>query len=147
MRAKNRRHRCGTAFIVIKEHDGCFCLGHRAFSSHYNIKKIKSHPADIADAQFNRQILTQKSFALKKDGTVAVVQGSYSGQSVTFMPDLSKIMTGNGDIPDEPNGYTAIGAIKVATAAATTFTPGTTLLDAVGITATYFDVSVLPESL
>lgn len=85
--------------------------------------------------------------ALNAGGTVAVVQGSYAGQAVKFRPDLTKIMTGDGDIPDEPAGYTAIGAIKVTTAAATTFTPGTTLLDAAGITATYFDVSVLPESL
>ena len=85
--------------------------------------------------------------ALNKGGTVAVVQGSYDGQSVTFKPDLGKILIGDGDIPDEPAGYTAIGAIKVATAAATTFTPGTTLLDAAGVTVTYFDVSVLPESL
>ncbi len=56
-------------------------------------------------------------------------------------------MVGDGDIPDEPAGYTAIGAIKVVTAAETTFTPGTTLLDAAGITATYFDVAVLPETL
>lgn len=85
--------------------------------------------------------------ALNKDGTVAVVQGSYAGQAVTFKPDLTKVLVGNGDIPDEPAGYTAIGAIKVATAAATTFTPGTTLLDAAGLTVTYYDVSVLPESL
>ena len=85
--------------------------------------------------------------AMNKDGTVAVVQGSYAGQSVTFKPDLGKILIGDGDIPDEPAGYTAIGAIKVATAAVTTFTPGTILLDAAGVTVTYFDVSVLPESL
>lgn len=85
--------------------------------------------------------------ALNAAGTVAVVQGSYKGQAVTFKPDLTKIWTGNGDIPEEPSGYTAIGAVKVTTAPATTFTPGTTVLDAAGITATYFDVSVLPETL
>lgn len=85
--------------------------------------------------------------ALKADGTVAVVQGSYAGQSITFAADKSKVLTGTGGIPALPSGYVAIGAIKVATAAATTFTPGTTALDAAGVTATYYDLALLPVSL
>lgn len=85
--------------------------------------------------------------ALNAAGTVAVVQGTYDGQSVTYPADLSKIITGNGAVPTEPDGYTAIGALKVETAAATTFTPGTTLLDAAGVTVTYFDIAALPATL
>lgn len=38
-----------------------------------------------------------------------------------------------------PNGTAIVGILTVATAAATTFTPGTTLLSAAGITDTYID--------
>ena len=85
--------------------------------------------------------------ALNAAGTVAVVQGTYAGQTITFANDLSKVYSGNGAIPVEPAGYTAIGVIKVALAGAATFTPGTTALDAANVTATYFDVDVLPASL
>lgn len=85
--------------------------------------------------------------AVNAAGTVAVVQGSYAGQSITFLPDLSKIVTGAGGVPAEPEGYTAIGAIKVVTNGSTTFTPATTALDAAGLTVTYFDISTLPMSL
>lgn len=106
-------------------------------------------PVTAAEPAFVQPALTSVVYvvALNSAGTVAIVQGSYLGQSITFKPDLSKIMTGDGDIPEEPAGYTAIGLVKIDTAAATTFTPGTTLLDAAGITATYFDVAVLPDSL
>lgn len=80
-------------------------------------------------------------------GTVAVSQGCYAGQTLTFANDLSKIYTGIGDIPTEPAGYTAIGVIKVAPTAAVTFTPGTTALDVANLNATYFDIDVLPVSL
>lgn len=102
-----------------------------------------------AEPAFVQPALTSVFYvvALNSAGTVAIVQGSYLGQPITFRPDLSKVVTGDGGIPEEPAGYTAIGFVRVNTAAATTFTPGTTLLDAAGITATYFDVAVLPDSL
>jgi hypothetical protein len=49
-----------------------------------------------------------------------------------------------GSIPDLPNGVTAVGLIKVVTTTAA-FTAGVTALDAAGITATFYDVSVLPS--
>jgi hypothetical protein len=85
--------------------------------------------------------------ALNADGTVAVVQGSYAGQVQSYPGDLSRVNTGAGGVPSEPAGYTAIGAIKVVTNGATTFTPGTTLLDAAGLTVTYHDVGILPATL
>lgn len=84
--------------------------------------------------------------SLNAAGTVAVSQGSYAGQSIAYPNDLSKVLTGQGGLPVEPDGYTAIGVIKVVTGA-TTFTPGTTLLDAANVTATYYNVSRLPASL
>lgn len=43
-------------------------------------------------------------------------------------------------LPDTPANEKAIGAIKILTAAATTFTSGTTDLSAAGITDTYYDM-------
>ena len=84
--------------------------------------------------------------SLNAAGTVAISQGSYAGQSMAYPNDLSKVLTGQGGLPVEPDGYTAIGVIKVVTGA-TTFNPGTTNLDAANVTATYYDVSRLPASL
>ena len=80
-------------------------------------------------------------------GTVAVSQGTYAGQTVTFPNDLTRVEVGTGGVPVEPAGYTAIGAFKVALANAATFTPGTTALDATDVTVTYYDLTVLPASL
>ena len=80
-------------------------------------------------------------------GAVAVSQGTYLGQRMPKRGDLSVTLDGTGGVPIEPDGYTAFGAIVINLAAAATFTPGTTALDAVGVTATFYDVSVLPEVL
>lgn len=83
---------------------------------------------------------------LNAAGTVAVVQGSYEGQSIPNGTDKAKVLVGNGDIPAEPAGYTAIGLIKITTAGAATFTPGTTALDAANVTATYHDLAAVPTT-
>lgn len=85
--------------------------------------------------------------ALNANGDVAVIQGSYAGQALTYVGTPSKTVTQTGGVPALPAGYVPIGAVKVATATATTFTPGTTALDAAGITATYFDLALLPITL
>lgn len=81
--------------------------------------------------------------ALNKDGTVAVVQGGYNGQAVALPGGI--VSTSKGEVPVVPAGYAPIGAIKVALGA-TTFTPGTTLLDASNVTVTYTDLSLLPAT-
>jgi hypothetical protein len=80
-------------------------------------------------------------------GGVAISQGSYSGQVIRDTADLSKVLTGDGAIPAEPGGYVAFGLITVATNGSTTFTPGTTALNASGVTATFRGVAMLPESI
>lgn len=80
-------------------------------------------------------------------GTVAVSQGTHLGQTLPKKADLSVILTGTGGVPDEPAGYTAFGAIVVNLSAAATFTPGTTALDAANVVATYYDISILPDTL
>jgi hypothetical protein len=59
-----------------------------------------------------------------------------NGQSATSVP---------GSVPDVPNGITAVGLIKVVTTSAA-FTPGTTALDAAGITVTFYDIALLPSA-
>lgn len=46
--------------------------------------------------------------------------------------------------PDTPAGECAFGGIVVETDESTTFTPGTTALDATGITTTYVDMAHVP---
>lgn len=85
-------------------------------------------------------------------GNVYVAQGSYVGQQLSLDPTLGigvsqagTSWVGDGSVPDFPDalGVTPIGILKVALGA-TTFNPGTTLLDAANVTVTYFDISVLP---
>lgn len=91
------------------------------------------------------------SVGIKADGTVLVVQGSYAGQ--TFNPaanvgigaKVGTSIAGDGSVPDLPDGYAPLGVIKIVTDSSHTFTPGTTNLDAAGVTTTYFDVTVLPS--
>lgn len=85
--------------------------------------------------------------AINAAAAVAVVQGSFANQVIKFSKDISKVWTGDGAIPAEPAGYTAFGVIKITTNGATTFTPGTTALDAAGLTVSYFNVSALPVAL
>lgn len=71
---------------------------------------------------------------------------------VNGVPMLTASITATNfpTVPETPldaNGLPTacpIGIAKVVTAAATTFTPGTTLLGAAGITTTLKDISVLP---
>lgn len=68
-------------------------------------------------------------------GTPSVVKGKdvVNGSGVIYYPDV-------------PAGMCAIGAIKVKTAAAVTFTGGTTELDATGVTATFTDLFAVPTA-
>lgn len=106
-------------------------------------------PVTALDTQYVQPISTTVIYAvaLKADGTVAIVQGSYAGQQMTYGSDVSKVTTMGGGIPALPAGYTAIGAVKVVTDGSTTFTPGTTALDDAGVTVTYYDVARLPVTL
>lgn len=83
-------------------------------------------------------------FGLDSTGAVVVVQGSYKGQPL-FVGQMGATAVGTGDIPDLPVGVTPFGILKVANGtAATPFVPGVTALDLPLVTATYFDVAVLP---
>lgn len=94
------------------------------------------------------------TLGLTAAGAVVVVQGSYAGQTLNLDPSkglgnaqAGTSWTGDGSIPDLPAGVTPIGVLKIVTNGVATFTPGTTALDAAGVTASYFDVAVLPAGL
>lgn len=80
--------------------------------------------------------------AVNTAGTVRTVQGNWNGQQISLQ-GLTQV--GKSVIPDTPDGWIPFGIIKVVTGAAT-FTPGTTALDAANVTASYFDVAVLPSA-
>lgn len=98
------------------------------------------------------------TLALDAAGNVRVMQGDFAGRQ-TFVNGIE--VRGDGNVPDVPDFSVAstdaagnqtlatqwcpFGIIRIATGAAT-FTPGTTALDAAGITATYFDVMYLPSA-
>lgn len=74
---------------------------------------------------------------LNAAGTVSVLQGTYTGQTFTG----ANIPVGDSSIPDPQDAaYCAFGLIKVVTNSSTTFTPGTTALDAAGLTVTFTDL-------
>ena len=90
------------------------------------------------------------SLGLDALGNVGVVQGSYAGQMLSQNPALgvgiSQVgasFVGDGSMPDVPAGFTIFGIVKIVNAT-NPFILGTTLLGAAGVTATYFDVAVLP---
>ena len=77
-------------------------------------------------------------------GTVSCLQGQYTGQPFAG----ASVPVGVTAIPD-PDDLTFIpfGGIKIVLGA-TTFTPGTTVLDAANVTATYRDYAgVIPATL
>jgi hypothetical protein len=49
-------------------------------------------------------------------------------------------------LPEIPSNQTPIGAVKIATDATHTFTPGLTSLNGTGITDTYYDLSCVPKA-
>lgn len=115
-----------------------FAVTHRAFGE----------PVTTADPGYVQPANTTVYYLVSFDAAnnVAISQGSYAGQQIAYSTNLTKVLTGDGGYPQEPSGYTAVGVVKVVTGA-TTFTPGTTLLDAANVTATYFDVARVPVAL
>ena len=96
--------------------------------------------------KYTQPVLTTAYYlvCLNAAGTVAVVQGSYSGQELRY-PDLHRVLTGTGGLPVEPDGYTAIGMFKVVLTGAATFNPATTALDASNVAVTYSDLERVPS--
>ncbi len=97
----------------------------------------------VAASMFQKYVLLidDAGAATVQEGTAGQTAATVTWTNVANLGPYSPILTMMG-----PNKAIA-GVLTVATAAATTFTPGTTLLGAAGITATYIDgidVSLLP---
>lgn len=76
------------------------------------------------------------------NGNFGVAQGEPNG------PVTSPIGIGgygSGNVPDLPRGWCPFGLIKVVTNGTTTFTPGTTALNAAGVTSTFYDLALIPS--
>ena len=101
--------------------------------------------------------LNQPVSTLNPAGTTAqqCTFGVYLSAAGVFSTLQSKIVNAadvaNGinavPTPGSRKGLTLVGIIEIVTTAAATFIPGTTNLDAAGITATYFDCMNLPGNL
>ena len=77
-------------------------------------------------------------------GAWRVVQGTHDGQVLSELLGISE--RGRSFIPDVPTeGFTPVAVMKVVTGA-TTFTPGTTALNAANVTTTFRNVTVLPAA-
>jgi hypothetical protein len=60
----------------------------------------------------------------------------------------ASVTTGTSSaLPAVPSGVCPVGYVKIVTSAAGTFIPGTTLLDAAQVTATYVNLSCYPLTL
>jgi hypothetical protein len=138
----------GTMTFVI---DGRFytkaALSAQSFAVTHDFRGIAV--SDTAGISEYTQPVTKTAYYLvcvNSGGTVAIVQGTYSGQSITVNGTPGLILTGDGDIPAEPSGYTAIGMVKIALANAATFNPATTNFDATDVTATFYDLNRVPAT-
>lgn len=124
----------------------------------YSKAALSAQVITITHDQFGRDVSTQPSVAkyvqpvsttvyyligVNAAGTVCTVQGGYSGQTLTVN---AQSFVSDGSMPVLPVGYAPIGVIKIAPTVAATFNPGTTLLDATNVNATYFNVSTLPTA-
>ena len=86
---------------------------------------------------------TTKLYALCLDaaGAASIIAGP-----VTQTAAGSTYALKAGQMPVIPVTKCCVGVLKIVTDATHTFTPATTLNDAAGITATYFDISVVPAA-
>lgn len=124
----------------------------------YSKAALSAQAITITHDQFGRDVTTQPSIAkyvqpvnttvyyllgVNAAGTICSVQGGYAGQTLTVN---GAAFVSDGSMPVLPAGYAPIGVIKIAPTVAATFDPGTTLLDATNVNATYFNVSTLPTA-
>lgn len=92
------------------------------------------------------------TLGLNAAGAVSVSQGTYAGQLLPIGQNGTSY-AGDGSVPNAPAGYVPFGVVKVTSIAGaagvlgTAFIPGTTALNAAGITATFFDIAVMPAGL
>lgn len=101
----------------------------------------------IVDGRFKTKAALSAQAFSPLPGTVHT--GLVIGQTGYYIVGLDATGTvrtfeGIGSLPDVADGFAPIGIIKVVAGSAA-FVPGTTLLDAAGLTVTYTDVAVLPS--
>lgn len=133
------------------------CFGNAGFATATTTTKIKTTNAiDFAkDSRFYSKgatdNITMNACAVQSALTTCLYLISLStagAVTVTKGKEVATDALANGDVslnfPDNPDGLVVIGAMRVATAAATTFTCGTTALDASGVTASFLNLVDIP---
>lgn len=120
------------AYLVDGVYKAKAALAAQAFSAGHAVQPIGQTIYYVVGLDSAGTVTTYQGAAASANAMAAAVQ---LGQSAASVP---------GSIPDVPNGVTPVGLIKVVTTSAA-FTPGTTALDAAGITVTFYDIAVLPS--
>jgi hypothetical protein len=109
-------------------------LAAQAFSSGHAVQGTSQTRYYVVGLDGSGTVTTYQGAA---PNTNAITEALVNGQAASSV---------KGSLPDVPNGVTPVGLIKVVTDSATTFTPGTTALDAAGLTVTFYDIALIPSS-
>jgi len=97
-----------------------------------NYSKTASDSPVLTAAQQAAATYALYLLSINSAGTMAVTKGAEVATDTAVLPAL-------------PASSAPFGSIKIATAGATTFTFGTTALNASGVTATYYNLSSMPS--
>lgn len=108
-------------------------LAAQAFSAGHAVQAAGTTMYYAVGLDASGNVSTYQGTAPNANAIAAAIQNGSGSASVV------------GSIPDVPNGVTPVGLIKVVTNSATTFTAGTTALDAAGVTVTFYDIALLPS--
>lgn len=120
-----------------------FSIGGRMFT------KASTTTASFSDLRPQKPGTTKAYLiGINASGVCTIVNGLELPALVT---NIGGAVTGQGPvgphIPPLPEGYAPVAAFTVTTGDATTFTPGTTNLNAAGVTTTFYDLAVARKHL
>ena len=109
---------------------------------------IKGIIYSVADAATNVPLTADDAQGLLTTCLYAIcINASGTRKSVQGVPVLTAELEADVkalEWPLPPAGYCVLGYVKIAVTTTYNFTPGTTALDATGVTATYYDVIAPP---
>jgi hypothetical protein len=120
----------------------------------YSIAAVTSQ-AHVADATLQAAVTNRTGFYIQPvsstvyyllladaSGNIRTLQGTFANQ--TFTGSWGAVI-GSGNVPQpDSTVWAPWGLIKVVTNGSTTFTPGTTLHGAAGVTSTFINIAVVP---
>ena len=124
-----------------------FSSGHTALASNQScifavVLDAAGNPSTIQGGIFKTALQNGVTVYVDKDWGQNVTQS----QSDPYPPNAAVFDKNIEFAPVIPADRAVIGLVKVDTGASATFTPGVTLLNATGITATFYDVMHMPAA-